>query len=82
MKKMIQKHIYTKKNGMFVADFNGALNSLFYTPSFEKKISGIKENQSTVKVMMKDMKNLPKEYEDACDVLYDVYLEFYKGLRR
>lgn len=71
--------IYTKKNGMFVSDFNDALNSLFYTPSFEKKISGIKENQSTVKSMMKDMKNPPEEYEDAYDALselYDAYLEF------
>lgn len=71
--------IYTKKNGMFVSDFNDALNSLFFTPSFEKKISGIKENQSTVKSMMKDMKNPPEEYEDAYDALselYDAYLEF------
>lgn len=74
-----ETNIYTKKNGMFVSDFNDALNSLFYTPSFKKKIEGIKDNQSIVKSKMKNMKNPPEEYKDAYDALselYDAYLEF------
>ena len=53
--------IYTKKNGMFVSDFNDALNSLFYTPSFEN---------------MKNPPEEYEDAYDALSELYDSYLEF------
>lgn len=67
---------YTRPNGQFVDDFNTALANLFADTSFKTKISGIKDNQSAVQSLMKDMKNPSDEYKDAYDALskfYDAY---------
>ncbi|MDO4266689.1 MAG: zinc ribbon domain-containing protein [Eubacteriales bacterium] len=64
---------YTRPKGYFVSDFNDALGNLFADSDFKDKIAAIKENQSTVQNLMKELKNPPEEYEDAYDALSDLY---------
>ncbi len=72
---------YTMKNGRFVDDFNDALSNLFDDTDFKEDISQIKDNQSRVTTLMKELKNPPKEYEEAYAALmtyYDSYLKLTK----
>lgn len=67
---------YTRPKGYFEPDFNKALSNLYYDSSFSSKVSGIKDNQSSVQKLMKNLKNPPEEYKDAYDALsklYDAY---------
>ncbi|NLB62032.1 MAG: hydrogenase maturation nickel metallochaperone HypA, partial [Clostridiales bacterium] len=64
---------YTRRNGYFTEDFNEALDNLFSTTSFINNISSIEENQKKVNISMKELRNPPKEYEEAYDVLNDYY---------
>lgn len=69
---------YTRPNGYFVDDFNEALATLLSDVDFKSSISDIKDNQSTVSSLMKQLKNPPEEYEEAYYALkefYDAYLE-------
>lgn len=72
---------YTMKNGEFVDDFNDALSGLLSDENFINSISAIEINQSEVTVLMKQLKNPPKKYEEAYSVLkeyYDNYLKMTK----
>lgn len=64
---------YTRPDGYFVDDFNTALQNLFSDASFSEEISTIKNNQSMVQSLMKELKDPPNEYEDA----YEALLKFY-----
>ena len=69
---------YTMRNGKFVDDFNDALSNLFSDGEFTDSITKITDNQSQVAVLMKELRNPPKEYEEAYSVLkayYDNYLK-------
>lgn len=60
------------------SDFNDSLQALFEDSDFQKQISDIRDNQSSVNSIMKLLKNPPEEYEEAYDALkdyYDAYLE-------
>lgn len=71
---------YTKTDGgkgSFYSDFNTALMVLFLDEDFISLTSDIETNQETVSNMMKELKNPPKDYEDAYEALkeyYDAYL--------
>lgn len=68
---------YTRPKGYFVSDFNEALGNLFSDTSFMNKIRSIEDNQETVSLLMKELKNPPEEYKDAYEAimeLYDAYL--------
>lgn len=72
---------YTMQNGRFVDDFNDALSNLFSDAAFIENISKIEDNQSQVTALMKELRNPPKEYEEAYSVLktyYDNYLRMTK----
>lgn len=72
---------YTMQNGTFVDDFNDALSNLFSDSTFIENISKIEDNQSQVTALMKELRNPPKEYEEAYSVLktyYDNYLKMTK----
>lgn len=72
---------YTLKNDQFVDDFNDALSNLFSDEEFQNNISAIQNNQAEVVSLMKQLKNPPKEYEEAYSVLrtyYDNYLSMTK----
>lgn len=69
---------YTMQNGIFVDDFNDALSNLFRDADHIESVSYIKDNQSQVSDLMKELQNPPKEHEEAYSVLktyYDNYLE-------
>ena len=70
---------YTRPNGYFVDDFNDALGNLFSDSTFVEKIDGIKNNQDSVEKYIKELRNPPKEFEEAYDAVkdcYDAYLTF------
>lgn len=69
---------YTIVNGRFVDDFNDALSNLFSDTDFIKKISNIQDNQDDVTALMKQLKNPPKEYEEAYGVLKTYYENYLK----
>ena len=72
---------YTMKSGRFVEDFNDALGNLFSDEEFQKNISEIQDNQDEVTFYLKQLKNPPKEYEEAYTVLktyYESYLSMTK----
>ena len=65
---------YTKdSDGKFYDDFNTSLMLLTWSDSFSSDISDIKKNQEQVQTLMKDMRNPPKEYEEAYGALKDFY---------
>lgn len=66
---------YTRPYGYWVNDFNDALGNLFSDSTFQATISSIKTNQKKVSDAMKDLKNPPKEYEEA----YHAVKEFYNA---
>lgn len=69
---------YTMKNGKFVEDFNDALSNLYADKNFVNSISEIELNQSEVTDLIKKLKNPPKKYEEAYEVLktyYDNYIK-------
>lgn len=72
---------YTMQNGKFVDDFNDALDNLFSDADFIQNISKIKNNQSEVIELIKELRNPPKEYEEAYTVL-KLYFDNYLKLTR
>lgn len=76
----IETNSYTKNQyGTFNYDFNDSLENLYSDFEFQSTIRSIKENQESVKNIMKKLKTPPNEYEEAYDTLkdfYDSYVEF------
>ena len=64
---------YTKTNGIFNDDFNYSLNALTSDSDFVSIIDGIRDNNHEVNVLMKNMKNPPKEWEDVYKDLMNCY---------
>lgn len=65
---------YTKKsNGEFYDDFNDSLYNLMHDNSFSTKIEYLIENQDDVRDAMKELKDHPKECDEAYDALKDLY---------
>ena len=69
---------FTMPNGRFVDDFNDALNALYSDDDFNKSLSEIKNNQTDVIELMKKLKNPPKEYKEAYDVVQTYYESYLK----
>ncbi|MDO4393061.1 MAG: hypothetical protein Q4C80_01435 [Bacillota bacterium] len=69
---------YTIKNGKFVEDFNDALTNLFEDESYTESVSKIKESRSNVNVLMKQLRNPPKEYEAVYTDLKELYENYLK----
>ena len=70
---------YTKSNGVFVSDFNDALDRLFEDEDFAAQLQEIAENQSHVNTCMKDLQNPPQKYQagyQKITELYEAYLKF------
>lgn len=65
---------YTKKNNVFVSDFNDALGS-FYTDKLEDFLE-ISNTQSEAKNLIQDMTNPPDEYSDCYEALKDTYSKY------
>ena len=69
---------FTRPYGVFVDDFNDALNRLFADSEFNVLITNIKYNTQEVNSLMKDLKNPPEEHREAYNALkefYNAYLE-------
>ena len=70
---------YTRPNGYYLDDFNDALANLFSDETFSQQLSSIKNDQETVKDLMRKMSDPPEEFEDAYEALrelFDAYTEF------
>ncbi|WP_455620065.1 zinc ribbon domain-containing protein [Eisenbergiella sp.] len=70
---------YTRPNGIFVDDFNVALQNLFADSQTNSTISSIEDNQTAVKELMKKLQNPPEELDKCYDTISDLY-EAYKLL--
>ena len=64
---------YTKTNGVFNDDFNDSLNILEKDAEFVNIINGIIENNHEVNMLIKNMKNPPKEWEKEYKDLMNYY---------
>ena len=67
---------FTKINGVFNDDFNDSLSALFKDPDFIEIRDKVKENQRNVNKLMKEMKNPPKEWQEAYEDLKDYYNDY------
>ena len=67
---------YTRPNGYFLDDFNDALDNLFSDASFRSRLTTIETEQEQVAKVMKDMKNPPEEFQEAYQVLKELYNAF------
>lgn len=68
---------FTKPKGYFVSDFNDALENLYADSDFNSQIDEINDNKDLVNFLMKELKNPPKEYEEAyasLSKMYDAYI--------
>ncbi len=64
-------------DGYFVSDFNKSLRRLFADEDFKKQLDDIESNRELVGSLIKELNNPPEEYENACEVimeLYDAYI--------
>lgn len=68
---------FTRPNGYFVSDFNDALQNLFADESFNEQINSLKDNQTAVQDLMKEMKNPPEKYEETYEVLSELYNSYF-----
>lgn len=69
---------YTIENGLFVSDFNDALDNLYEDETFNFKLASINAGQQTTALYMEKLNNPPNEYEMAYSVLcelYDAYID-------
>lgn len=69
---------YTMQNGRFVEDFNDALSNLYADETFAESISKIESNQSEVTELMKKLKDPPKKYKEAYEILETYYNNYTK----
>ncbi len=70
---------YTKNSyGDFWDDFNVSLAALMLDKDYIADVEDIKKNQDEVQVLMKELKNPPKGYEDAYDALKTYYEAYTK----
>lgn len=70
---------YTKAKGVFVSDFNDALDRLFEDEDFVDQLREIVENQSQVNAYVKALQNPPKKFQagyQKITELYEAYLKF------
>ena len=68
---------YTCPDGVFVDDFNIALENLFSDPDFIKDLEDIQDNQKEVLSLMSELQDPPEEFKKAHELLselYDCYL--------
>ena len=72
---------YTMENGVFVDDFNDALDNLISDADYAQQRENLQLHQANVTSLMKTLTDPPKKYEEAYGVLkeyYDSYLEITK----
>ncbi|MBQ9198578.1 MAG: zinc ribbon domain-containing protein [Lachnospiraceae bacterium] len=70
---------YTKDlRGNFYDDFNDSLSNLMSDYSFSKSISSIKESQSKVQELMKELVNPPDKYKEEYSALRDYYDAYFE----
>lgn len=70
---------YTKnKRGNFYDDFNTSLGSLFSDSDFTKLVDAVKDNQTEINHLMKQLANPPEDLKDAYFVLKDYYDAYYE----
>lgn len=64
-------------DGYFVSDFNKSLRRLFADEDFKKQLDDIESNRELVGSLIKELNNPPEEYENAYEIimeLYDAYI--------
>ena len=64
---------YTMLDGVFVSDFNDALNKLFNDSDFSSSMADLYSNQQQIRIKMKNLTNPPKGFENAYSALVDMY---------
>ena len=64
---------YTMEKGIFVDDFNDALDKLYSDEDFSKKVDDLYEKQQDVRQRMKDMTKYPKGFDKAYTSLESAY---------
>lgn len=69
---------YTMQNGVFVDDFNDALNNLLSDDDLRSMVLEIRENQSKATDLMKELNDPPKKYQEAYSMLRDYYDNYIK----
>lgn len=69
---------YTKVNGVFVEDFNDALQTLFYSEDNWKKGVAATENREDVEGLYKQLMSPPDELEDLSEKIKELYLAYRK----
>jgi chromosome segregation ATPase len=70
---------FTKVNGVFVTDFNDALDALFADAEFRKEYLSLSTTQKQIKDEMKEMLNPPEGLDSAfkaLENLYNSYISF------
>ena len=67
---------YTMEDGVFLDDFNDALNNLESDEDFMYQIAEIQSYQDDVVAKMQEMSDPPKKYETAYQALQDYYDAF------
>lgn len=72
---------YVKPNGVFVYDFNTALNSLYSEQDYQKGISELQENRTEVISLMQKLKDPPSEYWEAYRLLETFYENYSKLIK-
>ena len=63
---------YVRPNGVFVDDFNDALESLYSDPRFMKKLEIIEEQQNELRKLKRDLENPPAEMAEYNDLMVDL----------
>ena len=67
---------FTKTDGVFVSDFNEALDKLLEDDAFGKKIAALYTCQLEVKERMKDMLDPPDGFDNALNALKELYFSY------
>jgi hypothetical protein len=64
---------YTMQDGIFVEEFDDALDNLWNDDEFSKQVSVLMSNQKDIKERMKGMLDVPPGYENAFNALEGMY---------
>lgn len=69
---------YTHPDGIFVDDFNEALNNFFSDYVTRARMLNIEKNQQTVKDLMKELQNPPEGLQQCFDTVSELYSAYLK----
>lgn len=70
--------IYSMENGVFLEDFNDALENLFDSDEYAEQVQKVEDDKDSVTELMKILINPPKEYEKTYSLLEKYYESYLK----